>query len=65
MPWPRRRVERRLLRRLRTVEPRLDHMSDLYGQVIQDPVIQEAWKRGPVHFEVCRVIANWYDKGCA
>ncbi len=45
------------------LSPDWNHMSDLYGQVVKDPVIQEAWKRGPVHFEVCGVIANWYDKG--
>ncbi|HEY6084682.1 MAG TPA: DUF4832 domain-containing protein [Nitrospira sp.] len=42
--------------------PDWNHMRDAYEPVLQDPVIAGAWKRGPVQFEVCGVMQDWYDK---
>jgi len=38
-------------------------MEHAYARVLQDPVIADAWKRGPVQFEACGVMQDWYDKG--
>ncbi|MFO0775107.1 MAG: DUF4832 domain-containing protein [Nitrospiraceae bacterium] len=40
-----------------------NHMDDAYAPVLKDPTIADAWKRGPVQFEVCGYIQDWYDKG--
>ncbi len=43
--------------------PTWNHMDDAYTPVLRDPVVADAWKRGPVQFEVCGVVQDWYDKG--
>lgn len=43
--------------------PDWNHMEHAYARVLQDPVIADAWKKGPVQFEVCGVMQDWYDKG--
>src|SRR5262249_55952235 len=43
--------------------PGWNHMEHAYAPVLQDPVIADAWKKGPVQFEVCGVMQDWYDKG--
>ncbi|MEX5281372.1 DUF4832 domain-containing protein [Nitrospira tepida] len=43
--------------------PTWNHMEHAYAPVLRDPVIGEAWKRGPVQFEVCGVMQDWQDKG--
>jgi hypothetical protein len=43
--------------------PTWNHMEHAYVPVLRDPVIGDAWKRGPVQFEVCGVMQDWYDKG--
>ncbi|GKS56572.1 beta-galactosidase [Nitrospira sp.] len=43
--------------------PTWNHMEDAYEPVLKDPVIADAWKHGPVQFEVCGVVQDWYDKG--
>jgi hypothetical protein len=43
--------------------PNWNHMEHAYARVIQDPIIADAWKRGPVQFEACGVMQDWYDKG--
>jgi hypothetical protein len=40
-----------------------NHMEHAYARVLQDPIIADAWKRGPVQFEACGVMQDWYDKG--
>jgi hypothetical protein len=40
-----------------------NHMDHAYGPALQDPVIGNAWKRAPVHLEVCYYIKNWYEWG--
>ena len=44
-------------------KPDWNHMEHAYAPVLQDPVIANAWKNGPVQFEVCGVMQDWYDKG--
>jgi hypothetical protein len=44
-------------------QPGWNHMENLYGPAAQDPVIGNAWKNGPVQFEVCGVMQEWYDRG--
>lgn len=43
--------------------PTWNHMDHAYEPVLKDPVVADAWKRGPVQFEVCGYIQDWYDKG--
>ncbi|MGE3151113.1 MAG: DUF4832 domain-containing protein [Nitrospiraceae bacterium] len=43
--------------------PTWNHMEHAYAPVLRDSVIGDAWKRGPVQFEVCGVMQDWYDKG--
>jgi Domain of unknown function (DUF4832) len=43
--------------------PDWNHMEHAYARVLRDPVIAAAWKKGPVQFEVCGVMEDWYDKG--
>ena len=43
--------------------PGWNHMENVYGPAAQDPVIGNAWKTGPVQFEVCGVMQDWYDRG--
>ncbi len=40
-----------------------NHMEHGYAPVVRNPVVGEAWKRGPVQFEVCGYIQDWYDRG--
>ena len=40
-----------------------NHMEHGYPHVFVDPVVADAWKRGPVQLEVCGVVQDWYDKG--
>jgi len=40
-----------------------NHMEHAYARVLQNPIIADAWKRGPVQFEACGVMQDWYDKG--
>ncbi len=40
-----------------------NHMDHAYTPALDDPVVAEAWKHGPVQFEVCGVVQDWYDKG--
>lgn len=40
-----------------------NHMDDVYSRKLSDPVVADAWKRGPVQFEVCGVMQDWIDKG--
>jgi hypothetical protein len=42
--------------------PTWNHMEDAYTPVLQDPMIEGAWKNAPVQFEVCGVMQDWYDK---
>lgn len=43
--------------------PTWNHMEHAYTPVLQDPVIENAWKNAPVQFEVCGVMQDWYEKG--
>ena len=43
--------------------PEWNHMEHAYAPVLQDPMIESAWKNAPVQFEVCGVMQDWYDKG--
>jgi len=43
--------------------PGWNHMKDVYEPAARDPVIGNAWKTGPVQFEVCGVMQDWYDRG--
>jgi hypothetical protein len=38
-------------------------MEHAYPPVLEDPVIADAWKRGPVQMEVCGYIHEWYERG--
>jgi hypothetical protein len=38
-------------------------MDHAYAPVLEDPVIEVAWKQGPVQFDVCGVMQDWYGKG--
>ncbi|MBI9050117.1 MAG: DUF4832 domain-containing protein [Anaerolineaceae bacterium] len=40
-----------------------NHMDDTYGPATADPLLGEAWKTAPVHFEVCGVMQDWYTRG--
>jgi hypothetical protein len=43
--------------------PRWNHMKNVYEPAALDPMIGNAWKTGPVQFEVCGVMQDWYDRG--
>jgi hypothetical protein len=43
--------------------PTWNHMEHAYAPVLRDPIVDNAWKSGPVQFEVCGVMQDWYDKG--
>ena len=43
--------------------PTWNHMEHAYTPVLEDPVIESAWKHAPVQFEVCGVMQDWYEKG--
>ena len=38
-------------------------MEHAYAPVLEEPVIADAWKRGPVQMEVCGYIHEWYERG--
>lgn len=40
-----------------------NHMVNAYEPAVQNPVVGNAWKAGPVQFEACGVMQNWYDRG--
>ncbi|WP_172834156.1 DUF4832 domain-containing protein [Nitrospira japonica] len=40
-----------------------NHMDHVYARKLRDPVVAEAWKHGPIEFEVCGVMQDWIDKG--
>ena len=42
---------------------RSNHMDHVYGPAVQDPLIGNAWKSGPVHLEVCYFMQDWYERG--
>jgi hypothetical protein len=44
-------------------KPDWNHMEHAYAPVLEDPVVARAWMRGPVQFEVCGVMQDWYEKG--
>ncbi len=42
--------------------PNWNHMENLYPEFLAgDPVAPEAWKQGPIQFEICRTIDEWYS----
>ncbi len=43
--------------------PDWNHMEHAYAPVLEEPVIADAWKRGPVQMEVCGYIHEWYERG--
>jgi hypothetical protein len=43
--------------------PDWNHMEQAYAPTLRDPVIATAWTHGPIQFEVCGVMQDWYDKG--
>jgi len=43
--------------------PTWNHMVDVYEPTVRNPVVGDAWKTGPVQFETCGVMQNWYDRG--
>ncbi|MDF0642734.1 MAG: DUF4832 domain-containing protein [Nitrospira sp.] len=43
--------------------PDWNHMEHGYARKLRDPAVAEAWKRGPVQFEVCGVMQDWVEKG--
>jgi hypothetical protein len=43
--------------------PDWNHMEDVYGPIVLNPAVGNAWKAGPVQFEVCGVMQDWYDLG--
>jgi hypothetical protein len=44
-------------------EPMWNHMEHVYAPAVRNPVVGEAWKRGPVQLEVCGYIHEWYERG--
>jgi hypothetical protein len=44
-------------------DPTWNHMVDVYGPIVQNPVTGNAWQAGPVQFEVCGVMQDWSDLG--
>ncbi len=45
------------------VSQQFNHMEHVYRPVAEDPLIRNAWKRGPIQFEICGVMQDWYDRG--
>jgi hypothetical protein len=43
--------------------PDWNHMEDVYAPAVQDQAIGSAWKRAPVHLEVCYYVQDWYERG--
>lgn len=43
--------------------PDWNHMEHAYLPVLEEAVIANAWKRGPVQMEVCGYIHEWYERG--
>ena len=43
--------------------PTWNHMDHVYGPAVANPVVGEAWKRGPVQLEVCGYIHEWHERG--
>ncbi len=43
--------------------PDWNHMEHAYAPVLEEPVIADAWKRGPVQMEVCGYVHEWYERG--
>ncbi len=39
-----------------------NHMDNVYGPIVQNPMVGNAWKTAPVQFEVCGIMQNWYDR---
>jgi hypothetical protein len=42
--------------------PTWNHMEHAYAPALENPIVADAWKRGPVQLEVCGYIQDWYDK---
>ncbi len=40
-----------------------NHMVHAYEPVLRNPTVAGAWKKGPVQFEACGVVQDWYDRG--
>jgi len=40
-----------------------NHMVDVYEPQVRNPVVGNAWMAGPVQFEVCGVMQDWYERG--
>ena len=43
--------------------PDWNHMEHAYPPSLEDPIVADAWKQGPVQFEVCGYIHEWYERG--
>ena len=43
--------------------PTWNHMEHVYAPAAGNPIVGEAWKRGPVQLEVCGYIHEWYERG--
>ena len=42
--------------------PNWNHMEDLYPAFLAgNPIAPEAWREGPIQFEICSSIDNWYS----
>ncbi len=39
------------------------HMYDYYPQIIVQTGMKDAWKKGPISFEVCWIMQHWKDMG--
>ena len=46
-----------------TFKPDWNHMDNVYGPKVRNPVVGNAWKTAPVQFEVCEDMQHWYDRG--
>ncbi|MBP2676033.1 MAG: uncharacterized protein H6Q84_2873, partial [Deltaproteobacteria bacterium] len=42
--------------------PKWNHMVNAYEPTNENPVVGDAWKNGPVQFEACGVLQDWYDR---
>jgi hypothetical protein len=40
-----------------------NHMDNAYEPALRNPAVADAWKKGPVQFEACGVVQDWYDRG--
>jgi hypothetical protein len=43
--------------------PKWNHMVQAYEPTLRNPTVAGAWKKGPVQFEACGVVQDWYDRG--